>query len=383
MSLEEVVEKLRKKILGFRDRKELIVEENTKGALIEPLLSALGWDVQELEEVHREYKRKSKDKPVDYALFVNREPRLFIEAKGLDQDLTNRKWASQIMGYAATAGVKWCVLTDGDEYRLLNASAEVDVDEKLFRSIRISISDQDRERTLQTLALLSKEKMGERLPANGQENLLNILWNAHFVDRKVKVAVEGLFRNEDPGLLRLLRRNTSGLKPNEVRASLKRANPVRIDFPEVPVGANPASAPRKPIREQVGGRARKAPLLTMVDKAKHKTPAAFETKLTDLIKAGLCQTPLQLEREYRGVHLRAVIQNDGAVGVSGESYDSLSTAGGMARKSVIGSPAGKPYPQTNGWTFWKFRDPETGRLIEIDALRQKYLKRRLPDFAKA
>jgi hypothetical protein len=61
-----------------------------------------------------------------------REPRLFIETKALDQDLTNRKWASQIMGYAATAGVKWCVLTDGDEYRLLNAMAEVDVDEKLF-----------------------------------------------------------------------------------------------------------------------------------------------------------------------------------------------------------------------------------------------------------
>lgn len=34
---------------------------------------------------------------MDYALFLNREPRLFIEAKGLDQDLTNRKWASQIM----------------------------------------------------------------------------------------------------------------------------------------------------------------------------------------------------------------------------------------------------------------------------------------------
>jgi hypothetical protein len=383
MSLEDVVDKLRKKILGFRDRKELIVEENTKGALIEPLLSALGWDVQELEEVHREYKRKSKDKPVDYALFVNREPRLFIEAKGLDQDLTNRKWASQIMGYAATAGVKWCVLTDGDEYRLLNASAEVDVDEKLFRTIRISISDQDHDRTLQTLALLSKEKMGERLPAGGQENLLNVLWNAHFVDRKVKGAVEALFRNEDPGLLRLLRKNTSGLKPNEIRASLKRAVPIRVDFPEVPVGAYPAPELRKPIRERLGARPRKAPLLTVVDKAKQKPPVAFETKLSDLIQAGLCQPPLQLEREYKGVHLKAVVQSGATVSVSGEFYDSLSTAGGMARKSVIGSPSGRPYPQTNGWTFWKFRDPETGKLVEIDVLRQKFLKRKLPDLAKA
>jgi hypothetical protein len=287
------------------------------------------------------------------------------------------------MGYAATAGVKWCVLTDGDEYRLLNANAEVDVDEKLFRSIRISISDQDHERTLQTLTLLSKEKMGERLSASGQENLLNVLWNAHFVDRKVKGAVEALFRNEDPGLLRLLRKNTSGLKPNEIRASLKRAVPIRVDFPEVPVGAHPAPALRKPIRERVGGRTRRAPLLAVVDKAKQKTPVSFETKLSALIEAGLFQAPLQLEREYKGVHLKAVVQNDGTVSVKGELYDSLSTAGGMARKSVIGSQPGRPYPQTNGWTFWKFRDSETGKLIEIDVLRQKYLKRRLPDFAKA
>jgi hypothetical protein len=39
VSLEDIVDKLRKKTLGFRDRKELILEENTKG----DLLSALGW----------------------------------------------------------------------------------------------------------------------------------------------------------------------------------------------------------------------------------------------------------------------------------------------------------------------------------------------------
>lgn len=120
-----------------------------------------------------------------------------------------------------------------------------------------------------------------------------------------------------------------------------------------------------------------------MDKAKQKTPVFLETKLSDLIQAGLCQTPLQLEREYKGVHLKAVIKSNGTVDVSGELYDSLSTAGGMARKSVIGSPAGKPYPQTNGWIFWKFRDSETGKLTEINVLRQKYLKRSLPDLAKA
>jgi hypothetical protein len=46
----------------------------------------------------------------------------------------------------------------------------------------------------------------------------------------------------------------------------------------------------------------------------------------------------------------------------------------MARKSVIGAPEGRRYPQTDGWTFWKYRDPETGRLRMIDDLRQQHLQ---------
>jgi predicted type IV restriction endonuclease len=359
MPLDAVVPKLRKRIQDIRDRKETIGEENTKATLIEPLLSALGWDIEEIEEVRREYKRKPQDRPVDYALFLMREPRLFIEAKALDEDLTNRKWASQILGYATVVGVKWCVLTDGDEYRLLNAHAEVDVDEKLFRSIRISLSDEGQQlHTIQTLALLSKEKMGE--------NLLNVLWNAHFVDRKVKGAVENLFKSEDRELIRLLRKRTTGLGPSEILASLKRAAPIRLEFPVVRLptdthrGRTSQSGRRQ--KDAKGGAKRKAPTITDVG-------------LKDLIEAGLIKPPLDLEKNYKGVQVNGTIQKDGTVVLGGISYDSLSTAGGMARKSIIGSTPGRPYPQTNGWTFWKFRDPESGKLMEIDVLRKKFLNR--------
>jgi hypothetical protein len=39
----------------------------------------------------------------------------------------------------------------------------------------------------------------------------------------------------------------------------------------------------------------------------------------------------------------------------------------------MGAPEGRPYPQTNGWTFWQFRDPKTAELREIDGLRQQLL----------
>jgi hypothetical protein len=61
-----------------------------------------------------------------------------------------------------------------------------------------------------------------------------------------------------------------------------------------------------------------------------------------------------------------------SVSFGGESYDSLSTAAGMARKTVIAGPPDRPYPQTNGWTFWRFRDKTAG-LREMDNLRQEFV----------
>ncbi len=120
--LVDTLPKLRKRIQKIHNRKENIGEQNTKAALIDPLLFALGWEVEDIDEVSREYRRKPQDNPVDYALFMLRSPRLFVEAKDLGKDLSDRKWISQILGYATVVGVEWCVLTNGDEYRLYNAT---------------------------------------------------------------------------------------------------------------------------------------------------------------------------------------------------------------------------------------------------------------------
>jgi len=176
--------RVRNRIQHIRDRKEPIGEQNTKAALIDPILSALGWSLEELDEVSREYRRKPQDNPVDYALFMLQFPRLFVEAKALEKDLNDRKWVSQTLSYATVVGVEWCVLTNGDEYRLYNAHAAGPVEEKLFRVVRLSDGAQD-EYTRDTLELLSKDKMGE--------NLLNVLWKAHFIDRRVKAVLDSLF----------------------------------------------------------------------------------------------------------------------------------------------------------------------------------------------
>ncbi len=353
--LMDTLPKLKKRIQKIQNRKDNIGEQNTKAALIDPLLSALGWDVEDIDEVSREYKRKLQDNPVDYALFMLRSPRLFVEAKDLEKDLSDRKWISQILGYATVVGVEWCVLTNGDEYRLYNAHAPVDVEQKLFRVVRISDALQE-EYTLDTLELLSKEKMSD--------NLLNVLWKAHFVDRHVSMVLKDLLQNEDMGLIRLIRKKTPELSPSEIRESLKRAD-IRVDFPLVSASSQSSASHVEDSTDTP---------VESTDKEKlPKRPNIPGVQVIDLIRANIINPPLKLEKEYKGRHLEAEIQQEGAIVFGGESYTSLSLAAAFARKSIIGAPPGRRYPQTNGWVFWKYRDHETGKLHEIDVLRQRYL----------
>jgi len=349
VALKSAIDVVRKRIQQNRDRKEILGEQNTKAALIDPILVALGWDLQEIDEVRREFRRKPQDNPVDYALFLNRTECLFIEAKSLEKDLNDRKWISQNLSYATVVGVRWCALTNGDEYRIYNSHAAVDVEQKLFRSVRIS-DTANATSVADTLQLLAKEQM--------QGLLLDELWKLHFIDSNVGRGLESLLANEDSRLIRLLCDKAKGVRPAEVRASLKRAK-IRIDFPVPAISAGPTNSP---------ARSASGP--------KPQRTTGTDVTLSDAIRAGLIKAPLRIERIYKEVHLTGLVRPDGKVEFDGQAYDSLSTAAGMARKSVIGAPTGQPFPQTNGWRFWQYADEDNGRLREIDQLRQAYAAQR-------
>ncbi len=280
--LSETIQKIRKRILRLRDRKEKIGEENTKAVLIDPILQALGWNIGELEEVCREYRRKSRDNPVDYALFLLRKECLFIEAKALERDINDRKWILQTLSYATAVGVEWCVLTNGDEYRLYNSLAPVPADEKLFRKFRIS-EPSDNDYSLETLELISKEKMGE--------NILKVLWRAHFIDSHVKAALQEILSHDEGSIVRLIKKKTQGIKPSEIRESLKRSD-IQIDFPIMPIDIGSTIKKEKPQKK--------------IRSSQSKKPAK-SVNIIDLIAKGLINPPLQLEVEYKRTKLTATI----------------------------------------------------------------------------
>lgn len=301
-----------------------------------------------------------------------------IEAKSLDLDLNDRKWVAQTLNYATIVGVEWCVLTNGDEYRLYNSHATVDVDEKLFRSIRIADRDTT-ELTLDTLELLSKDKLGE--------NLISILWKSHFIDRRLKAVLKEMFQDADGGFIRLIRKRLVDLQPLDIRDSIKRAE-VRITFPSAlpPTQARDAASVRdKPKSKREARQAQADAPATDLELGRegqpdqHASPKMLGVGVADLIRTGLINPPLALFKDYKKTHLTATVLPDGGVEFDGTRYDSLSTAAGMARRTVIGAPEGRAYPQTNGWSFWRFADPTTGAAMDIDQLRQRYLADRGAD----
>lgn len=98
--------------------------------------------------------------------------------------------------------------------------------------------------------------------------------------------------------------------------------------------------------------------------------------LAQLIEAGLVRVPLEIERRYRGVVLGARIETAQRIVVGTTAFDSLSTAGGMARKAVPGAPTRQPHPQTNGWTFWEYRAAD-GTRRQLDTLRRELHERKI------
>ena len=94
-------------------------EEMTKKDFILPLFRALGWAVEDGDEVTAE--EKISRGRVDYAFRIDGIPKLFLEAKPLKADLDRTEFARQAINYAWHKGSTWAVLTDFEDVKVFNA----------------------------------------------------------------------------------------------------------------------------------------------------------------------------------------------------------------------------------------------------------------------
>jgi hypothetical protein len=134
MALKNTLEIAIKRILSGA----LVDETRTKASVISPILRELGWDDGDPEKVLLEYSVPRGK--TDYALLSAGEPRVFIEAKRLDN--LNEKAETQLFEYASNQGVPLLVLTDGNVWDFyLSMAAGIPAERQFYK---LSLRQEDK-----------------------------------------------------------------------------------------------------------------------------------------------------------------------------------------------------------------------------------------------
>jgi len=229
MSIVTCIEELRSKF--DRHRKEGLKEYPTRTIFIDPLLQALGWDVRDPDEVQLEYPTID-GKSVDYAPKVNRKPVLFLEAKSLNDSLTDVKSITQVVGYAANAGVEWCILTNGVTYKVYRSTEKAEAPDKLLFEVSIDPNEAEG-RSVHQIA-----EQFNRFSRDAMERgVLDEIGEQVFTTGKIRKALDKLFLDPPTNLIKIIRSaiDDETLKPVQVKEALKRlwAQSSEIDIPSM------------------------------------------------------------------------------------------------------------------------------------------------------
>ncbi|MBU1433094.1 type I restriction enzyme HsdR N-terminal domain-containing protein [Myxococcota bacterium] len=183
-----------------------ITEQDTKNAIIEPILASLGWPKQDLTRVRAEYRHTAGDNPVDYALFDEGTPQVFLEAKALDKDLDDRKSTLQTIHYANAANVEWALLTNGARWILYAVFERRDLAER--KVFDVTLDDPNVE-----------DWLGLILPARVKEGRLRRVRALLSAEAQVHATLRTLIDARDDGLIELLAKRT-GLESSAIATAL-------------------------------------------------------------------------------------------------------------------------------------------------------------------
>jgi predicted transport protein len=217
-----------------------INEANTKAHVIEPLLSALGWDPLDIDSVDREV-RVYDGTFLDYALRLSGTPRIYVEAKALGENLDDKKFIAQAINYANNDGVLWCVLTNGVRWSVYKTNEPVAMDRKLLVEVDLAEDGDSTSEKAKLLSLISRDAV--------EAGELDSFGERVFTDARVRAALESLALDAPDELVRAIdsRLDGPGVEAEAIRRSLARI----LDF-KLPAQAAESSRPAKSGRTIVG-----------------------------------------------------------------------------------------------------------------------------------
>ena len=129
--LVKVIETLKQRITSYG---QTFNETQTRMALIDPLLTALGWDVSDPEIVTPEY--RTDVGWADYALRgPGNKPAAVVEAKRLGSFVENH--LDQVVNYCIQQGIAYAAVTDGSHWQMYRTFDPLPLAEKRVLDVQI------------------------------------------------------------------------------------------------------------------------------------------------------------------------------------------------------------------------------------------------------
>jgi hypothetical protein len=187
---------------------QIQTEEATKTALIMPFFQLLGYDIFNPLEFVPEYTADvgiKKGEKVDYAIFINGELSILLEAKAINEDLN--KHGSQLFRYFATSPARFGILTNGIIYKFYtDLDTPNKMDDKPFLEFNLmDVKD----------ALIPEIKRFERNNFDS-ENILNSAAELKYTQEMKKVFTQELSNPSDEFIRFVLKDIYSGMKTQNV-----------------------------------------------------------------------------------------------------------------------------------------------------------------------
>ncbi|HHP7233253.1 MAG TPA: hypothetical protein ACFCUC_01375 [Desulfobacterales bacterium] len=208
-AVAEYIESVKKnKRIGSLD------EASTKQALVIRVLSLLGWDIFNVEEVKPDHPVKSQR--VDYALRINKMDKVFIDVKKVGDELAPQQ--KQLLGCALQEGVKLAVLTNGVLWWFFLAFSEGPTERKRFCSLDLQ-KQNPRDAALPLVELLARKNVLSGMSLKTAESM-HRKRSGRVLEKAIGDNWSRMLAEPDPRIVELLTdsvEKSCGLRPEKER----------------------------------------------------------------------------------------------------------------------------------------------------------------------
>ncbi len=216
-------------------------EKAVEYAVVMPILRVLGWNPQNIAEMYPEYGVESKR--VDWALLREGEPRVFLEEKAPDQNLSAHE--EQLLDYAFKQGIRLAVLTNGREWWLYLPLEEGPWAERKFLVLDL-INQKIEEVCLQLTQFLQKDFVYSGLAYEDAKQRYDEARERKRIRQKLPEAIREVLSSPSEQVIEFFQNQTQSqlgtLPPRElVGETLRRV------IPAIPAGV-PTSSPSVAVR---------------------------------------------------------------------------------------------------------------------------------------